>query len=232
MEEDDPFDIPAFLRLDTSPQALAECRAKIRKQAVDDNARFGRLGTRTFDNRPFDPYQHIHQATRREKARVRIEKMLARKSGAASQPPLEGKAALAAIKQAEPLPRSRLRAVGVNDERRIGMSKLEQLRAMREKEASKAKPKKRGRPPKEAKAPKEAKPKRNGNATPRKRDGSKTQAVAALLKRAKGASRAEILEATGWPSVSVQAMADAAGLKLSTNKKEKEKGEPLRYFGS
>lgn len=59
--------------------------------------------------------------------------------------------------------------------------------------------------------------------------GSKTEIVAKLLQRASGCTGAEILEATGWPTVSVPAMAKAAGLKL---KKEKEKGSPTRYFGS
>lgn len=59
--------------------------------------------------------------------------------------------------------------------------------------------------------------------------GEKTLAVKALLQRAKGCTRADILTATGWPAVSVQAMAKACGLKL---RKEKEKGKPTTYFGS
>ena len=65
----------------------------------------------------------------------------------------------------------------------------------------------------------------NGHAGPR---GEKTLEIARLLQRKNGVTRAEILEYTGWPSVSVQAMAKAAGLKLS---KSKEKGSPTSYFG-
>lgn len=61
------------------------------------------------------------------------------------------------------------------------------------------------------------------------RKGSKTALIAGLLKREKGCTTAQILEATGWPSVSVPASAKAAGLKL---RKEKKPGEPTRYFGS
>ena len=65
----------------------------------------------------------------------------------------------------------------------------------------------------------------NGHAGTR---GEKTLKIARLLQRKNGVTRAEILEYTGWPSVSVQAMAKAAGLKLS---KSKEKGSPTSYFG-
>ena len=84
------------------------------------------------------------------------------------------------------------------------------------------------------KEPKTAKPKArkaakakttNGHAGPR---GEKTLEIARLLQRKNGVTRAEILEYTGWPSVSVQAMAKAAGLKLT---KSKEKGSPTSYFG-
>lgn len=63
----------------------------------------------------------------------------------------------------------------------------------------------------------------------RSRGMSKLDAIAALLTRKCGTTNAEILEATGWPSVSVPQQATAAGLKL---RKEKEKGKPTRYFGS
>jgi hypothetical protein len=71
-----------------------------------------------------------------------------------------------------------------------------------------------------APATKELKPKGNGS--------SKTSAVAGLLTRDGGCTTKDILEATGWPSVSVPAMAKAAGLSL---RKVKE-GKSTRYFGS
>ena len=59
--------------------------------------------------------------------------------------------------------------------------------------------------------------------------GEKTLMVKALLERKSGCTSAEVLEKTGWPAVSMPAIAKAAGLKL---RKEKEKGKPTRYFGS
>lgn len=58
---------------------------------------------------------------------------------------------------------------------------------------------------------------------------TKNAIVAALLLRKSGTTNAEILEVTGWPSVSVPGQAKAAGLTL---RKEKVPGKPTRYFGS
>ena len=80
-----------------------------------------------------------------------------------------------------------------------------------------------------AKPAKAAKPKGNGHVKGEPRKGSKTEMVAKLLLRKSGTTTAEILEATGWPAVSVPALAKAAALKL---RKEKEQGKPTRYYGS
>jgi len=61
-----------------------------------------------------------------------------------------------------------------------------------------------------------------------KKVGSKTEIVAALLRRPEGCTTAEILSATNWPSVSVPAAAKSAGLTL---KKEKD-GKISRYWGT
>jgi len=58
---------------------------------------------------------------------------------------------------------------------------------------------------------------------------TKNEKIAALLQRKAGVTRAEILKLTGWPTVSVQAVAKACGLKL---RKEKTPGEPTRYYGT
>ncbi len=73
-------------------------------------------------------------------------------------------------------------------------------------------------------APKKSAPAKNG-----KEGGSKTEIVAALLRRPEGCTTADVLKATGWPAVSMPAMAKAAGLTL---RKEKNKGSPTQYFGS
>ena len=60
------------------------------------------------------------------------------------------------------------------------------------------------------------------------RHGSKTESIAKMLGRASGCTAQDIKELTGWPAVSMPAMAKACGLKL---RKEKEKGKPTRYYG-
>lgn len=59
--------------------------------------------------------------------------------------------------------------------------------------------------------------------------GEKTLKVKAMLERKNGCTRAEVLEATGWPAISMQAISKSCGLKL---RQEKEPGKPTRYFGS
>lgn len=66
-------------------------------------------------------------------------------------------------------------------------------------------------------AAKAAKPRKAGELRP----GSKNAMVAELLRRAKGCTTADVLEATGWPSVSMPAMAKAAGIKLLKEKNGK-----------
>lgn len=96
-----------------------------------------------------------------------------------------------------------------------------------------SKPAKAAKP---AKAPKVAKTKNDAVKAPpkpraAKADGSKSkrEIVADLLQRPEGATRAEILEATGWPAVTVQGQAKASGLTL---RQEKKPGEPTRYYGA
>ncbi len=60
------------------------------------------------------------------------------------------------------------------------------------------------------------------------RHGSKTEKVAALLARKDGCTSKEVLVATGWPSVSMPAMAKNIGVKL---RREKVKGQVTRYYG-
>lgn len=68
-----------------------------------------------------------------------------------------------------------------------------------------------------------------GKAAPRRRAGgpTKREIAADLLKRKEGCTTREILDATGWPAVSVPAIAKASGLKLSQTKD----GRTTTYFG-
>jgi hypothetical protein len=86
--------------------------------------------------------------------------------------------------------------------------------------------KKTTRPAKRSGTARRARPARSGAAR-EVRKGSKLEIVVGLLKRKDGCTAAEVMEATKWPSVSMNQQAKAAGLKL---RKEKAKGEPTRYF--
>lgn len=57
--------------------------------------------------------------------------------------------------------------------------------------------------------------------------GAKMEIIGRLLARKSGCTSKEILEATGWPSVSVPAMSKNLGRKL---RKEREQGKPTRYY--
>lgn len=126
------------------------------------------------------------EAKKATKAKVRAEKRAAVASGATKAMPLEGKAALAAIR-GESLP-----------------------------------PKE---PPIKARAKAPQKP--TGAKKPAAGGKTKLAIIAALLARKGGTTTAEVLKATGWPSVSMPQQAKAAGLKL---RKEKKPGEVTRYF--
>lgn len=73
---------------------------------------------------------------------------------------------------------------------------------------------------------KETKGKANGNGHARK--GSKAAKIEALLLRPDGCSNKEVLKATGWPTISMPAIAKSLGLKLRKQKTD----DGLRYYGS
>lgn len=58
------------------------------------------------------------------------------------------------------------------------------------------------------------------------RPGSKLEIIVKLLKRPKGCTAADILDATGWPAVSVPQQARAAGLEL----RQEKDGKVTRYW--
>lgn len=88
----------------------------------------------------------------------------------------------------------------------------------------------KAKPAKKAKAAaKKTASKPKGKKADGARDGSKLALIAGLLQRKEGCTNAEALKVTGWPTLSMPQQAKAAGLKL---RKEKEKGEPTRYFGT
>lgn len=60
------------------------------------------------------------------------------------------------------------------------------------------------------------------------RGPTKRAAAAALLSRPEGCTARDILNATGWPAVSVQALAKASGLTL----RQEKDGKVTRYFGT
>ena len=93
-----------------------------------------------------------------------------------------------------------------------------------------AQPTRRGRPPKLDISPK---PRRGRppkvEAQNGKTRGAMTALIGKLLQRPNGVTRREILDATGWPTVSVQTYAKANGIKL---RKYKETGKPTVYLAA
>lgn len=57
------------------------------------------------------------------------------------------------------------------------------------------------------------------------RPGTKLEAIVSLLRRPKGCTTKDVLQATGWPAVSMPAQAKAAGLRL-----RKEKIEGVTHY--
>ena len=73
-----------------------------------------------------------------------------------------------------------------------------------------------------------SKPRRSGKvAKPRSGGPTKREIAAGLLQRPEGTTTREILDATGWPAVSVPAIAKASGLTL----RQEKDGKVTRYFG-
>jgi len=87
-------EIPQFLRVENRTPLTSEQRAHL------DAA----LAAARAPQQARDDLRALQLATRKEKSRVRIEKLLARKSGAAARMPLTGRAALVAINQTKNLP--------------------------------------------------------------------------------------------------------------------------------
>ena len=77
-----------------------------------------------------------------------------------------------------------------------------------------------------AKAPKAAKPKAEGA-----REGSKTATVLALIQRAKGATLAEIMEATSWHAHSVRGfISGTLGKKMGLSVKSEKREDGTRVY--
>jgi hypothetical protein len=67
--------------------------------------------------------------------------------------------------------------------------------------------------------------KANGKAAKSRKN--KSARIAAMLRRANGCTREEVLKETGWMAVSMQQQARAVGIKLKINKEQR----PYRYAG-
>ena len=149
------------------------------------------------------------------KARKNAERSLrVRKIGPTSAPRQDNltdadKAAIKALKKAG--------ADKVPAVRQVG-AKLKSETQPKESDVSKTKTKKTAR----AKARSAVKPEAKTNGV---RPGSKLETIVGLLKRPEGCTTKDVLEATGWPAVSMPQQAKAAGLTL---KKEKD-GSVSRY---
>jgi len=90
----DDLEFPDFLRVENRTPLTSEQRARL------DAA----LAAARAPQQAREDLRALQLATKKEKSRVRIEKLLARKSGAAARMPLSGRAALIAINQTKNLP--------------------------------------------------------------------------------------------------------------------------------
>jgi hypothetical protein len=81
-------DLPDFLRVPLTQQQRAKIDAIMAAARAPEKTR--------------EDLRAKQRETKREKSRIRIERLLAKKSGAAARMPLSGKAALAAIRFARP----------------------------------------------------------------------------------------------------------------------------------
>jgi hypothetical protein len=94
------------------------------------------------------------------------------------------------------------------------------------KPAAAAKPKKATPPKTAAKAPKAAEPKAEGV-----RQGSKTEIILNLLRRAKGATLAEIMEATAWQAHSCRGfISGTLGKKMGLTVKSEKREDGTRVY--
>ena len=88
--DNDPFEIPDFLRIS----------AKDRKRSWRE---YDKLHSKdplvTSSEREFNPHWKEQKERKKEKSRVRVEKMLAKKSGETAKMPLMGREALAHIRK-------------------------------------------------------------------------------------------------------------------------------------
>jgi len=107
----DDLELPDFLRVENRQPLTPEQRARLDAVMVAARA----------PQQARDDLRALQLATRKEKSRVRIEKLLARKSGAAAQMPLSGRAALVAINQPRILPLRAKRRGAADRGRRNGL---------------------------------------------------------------------------------------------------------------
>lgn len=221
MIDDNEEGIPEFLRVQNrrppTPEEQARIDAAMAKVQESDAER-NRLRL-----------EQIKRA--KEKSRVRIEKLVAKQSGETAQMPTMGKTAMEIIMKPGP--------------------KETALRETRAGEHQEPKPKRQRKakeiplmripdePPTEPAIPPDCDPIADQQPTTKKkarstkpvqdktdiRPGTKLASIVKLLSRPEGCTTADVLKATGWPSVSMPAQAKAAGLKL---KKVKD-GNAFRY---
>jgi len=232
MNENDPTDpgpIPAALDRNANMSAKQKKEAKER---IDEIIARERAAVPVMPKASIQksPLAAAQAETRKEKSRVRVEKMLAKKTGETTKMPATGSAALAIIRADKPKETNVRTEVKSPDKLPIPPRRTNKSVVTAKK--TKAKPQLAKLMEQEGKAAaKRAKPKAKAKATNGK---SKVELIGELLLRAGGCTMKDILDATEaadgvrWPSVSVPQQARAAGLKL---KKEKVEGQPTRYYG-
>ncbi len=192
---------PDFLnRWINTPEQLAALEKNMAKIGPKEQAlRDQREAKVSFNRYDETPLAKEMKEQRRLKALNRIDALKAKKSGETAAMPLSGKEALEKIYEKTP------KASAPAKQEETAMAK-------KAKKAAKSKRK--------ATTPKENAPNADGP-----REGSKLAVISALLARPEGCTTKEVLDATGWPAVSMPQQAKALGVTL---KKEKD-GSVTRY---
>lgn len=200
------------MREERFKEATADIPASIRRKPPADLHALARdLAAKAAAVRPArmpDPKPKPKDDVTKQRSRVRIQKMLAKKSGETAKVPLSGKAAMEFIRGGDQPRSAGAKPKDANQRRKPMTTKTKKTKSA--KKTSKAKT-----------AP-------ASKSTEGVRPGTKLALVVEMLKRTEGCTTAEVLTATGWPAVSMPQQAKAAGLML---RKEKD-GKVSRYWAA
>ena len=222
-------ELPDFLKVENREELTPEQKAKLDETTKKQRAESVEVQQQSLREKQAE--------TKKEKARVRVEKLKAKKSGAAAKMPLTGKDALRAIAQDAvengkiAIQRVPQGVTWASAQKRSGAIPKSEKAAPKSEHVLGATGKSVGAPKGKRgsgvapSAKKRASDRPNGSGKGKKGSG-KTEIALKLMQSAKGATREELCKATGWVGVSVPGLVKRAGLKLT---KTKDESGVIRY---